>query len=70
MKIEMCETTSITITVVTISLAVCFVAFLIFRYNALAYEKGYTQQQLRESQETVWVKPQQPNTNVDTWVRP
>lgn len=57
MKIEICESTRDAIVATSICATVCAVAFLLYRYNALAYENGYTQRQLEYSQQTVWVKP-------------
>lgn len=57
MKIEICSETSTAIIVTSICATVCVLALLCFRYNSLAYEKGYTQKQLENSQMTVWVKP-------------
>ncbi len=56
MKIEMDSDTSIAVCVTAICAVVVAVSFLIYRYNALAYEKGYTQKQLENSQMVIWVK--------------
>ena len=57
MKIEICDSTRDAIIAASICATVCVVALLIYRYNALAFENGYTQHQLENSQQTVWVKP-------------
>ncbi len=57
MKIEMEEGTVVAVSVVAICIVVVCLSFLIYRYNALAFEKGYTQKQLENSQMTIWVKP-------------
>jgi hypothetical protein len=56
MKIEMDEETSMAIITVAICVGVVAIAFMVYRYNVAAYEKGYTQKQLQNSQMTMWVK--------------
>jgi len=56
MKIEMDDNTSIMLSISAVCAAVVLIAYIIYRYNIAAYELGYTQQQLQNSQQTVWVK--------------
>ena len=57
MKIEICGYTKDAICTIAICVAVVSIAFIVYRYNVTAYEKGYTQTQLGNSQQTMWVKP-------------
>lgn len=56
MTIEICEGTKVSICTVAVCAAVVAIAFMIYRYNAIAFEQGYTQKQLENSQVTMWVK--------------
>lgn len=56
MKIEMDDNSSMTISTVAICVTVILVSLMVYRYNAIAYEQGYTQKQLENSQMTYWVK--------------
>lgn len=57
MKIEMNETAGWVTTVVAVCCLVALISWCTFRYNSLAWEKGYTQQQIPNTQWVVWVKP-------------
>ena len=48
----------VSVIVVCICVAVCIVSWLTYRYNIVAYEKGYTQVQLTGTQNTMWTKSQ------------
>ena len=60
MKIEMCADTADTLRYMTMllsgTLVICTLTYFVYRYNAKAFELGYTQKQLQNSQLTVWVK--------------
>jgi len=56
MKIELNDEASATAITAIIALTIITIAVLIFRYNAVAYEQGYVQKQLENSQMTYWTK--------------
>jgi len=56
MKIEMDGDACTAVCVLSICTMVVLVAFFIYRYNIVAWEQGYTQQQLQNSQQVMWVK--------------
>lgn len=56
MKIELNDEASSTAIVLIVALTIIALAILIFRYNAIAYEQGYVQKQLENSQLTYWTK--------------
>lgn len=56
MKIELDDEASTTAITAIIALTIITIAVLIFRYNAIAYEQGYVQKQLENSQMTYWTK--------------
>lgn len=56
MKIELNDEASTTAITAIIALTIITIAVLIFRYNAVAYEQGYVQKQLENSQMTYWTK--------------
>lgn len=56
MRLEMDHQTSFTVSFLAGCITVIFITFLIYRYNVTAYEQGYTQKQLQNSQMTIWVK--------------
>lgn len=56
MKLELnSEAQNVFITAI-VALVVVALMFTVYRYNALAYEQGYTQQQLEHSTQSIWVK--------------
>ncbi len=56
MKIEMDDNTGWVVIAVAVCAVVAIIALLIFRYNALAYQEGYTQEQVPGMPSTIWVK--------------
>ncbi len=57
MKLEMDYESAKTISIISGCATIAIICFLIYRYNCLPYEKGYTQKQLEASQMTIWTKP-------------
>lgn len=57
MKIEMNETAGWVTVVVAVCCLVALISWCMFRYNSLAWEKGYTQQQIPNTRWVIWVKP-------------
>lgn len=56
MKIEMDDNTSVAICWTATCMVLVLISLMIYRYNALVYEQGYTQKQLQNSQMTYWAK--------------
>lgn len=56
MKIELNEEASTAAIVLTIAATIISIAFLVYRYNVAVYEQGYSQRQLENSQNSIWVK--------------
>lgn len=56
MRIEMNEEAAKATMVIALATALVLIACLIHNYNALAYEKGYTQKQIQTAIGTMWVK--------------
>jgi len=59
MKLELDENSYLVIVVVAICLTVITLSWIMYRYNALVYEKGYTPIQLQGTTTVVWTKGQQ-----------
>jgi hypothetical protein len=56
MKIEICDYTKHTIMFAFFCVTMCVLTVCVYKYNCLAYEKGYVQKQLDHSTQTYWTK--------------
>jgi hypothetical protein len=56
MKIEMNEDAKIAVCTTVVCATFMLMVFLLYRYNVVAFEKGYSQKQMENSQMTIWVK--------------
>lgn len=56
MKLEMDEKSNIAVLVSTICLTVLVISWMIYKYNALVYEKGYISVQMQGTTQVMWTK--------------
>jgi len=56
MKIELDDNTATTIQVACACTLLVVVAIIVYRYNAVAYEKGYVQKVVPNTTQTYWTK--------------